>query len=274
MITKKKINVSLEFFLIWTFCIGIFFSFFLLIKPTLLISILIICIETILCIGMWVFFMIKIEWLKDLQTGRELMHINISNILSAVRFCLIPMLIAMFGSITSDSNGNVLFLKFVIFAFMVLVCLTDLFDGMLARKLNEVTKLGMVLDPFGDFLIIISFTILLFAKGTIEWWYFVLVLIRIPMLILIMLGLLVFNIKFKIKTSFLGRLTVFYTLGFIGAATISLFFDKPDSFYNSFLLIAQIVGSLIIILSSVEKIKLLKYFLENQKELSDENIQF
>jgi cardiolipin synthase (CMP-forming) len=273
LLTRKRINVSIAFLIIWLFCIGVFFVFYNIIKPTLFNTCLVLIFESILCFVMWIFFMLKIEWLKDMNTGKEINHLNISNILSALRFSLIPMLIALFGLITGD--GKSLYLKIIIFIFMVLVCLTDLFDGILARKLNEVTKLGMVLDPFGDFMIITCFAVLIFTKGAIEWWYFILVMIRIPFLIIVMLGLMAFNIKYKLKTSFLGRLTIFYTLGFLGVATVSLFFEKPfPEWFTIFLMVAQIVGALIIILSSAQKIKLLVYYLKNQKTLEDENIQF
>jgi phosphatidylglycerophosphate synthase len=207
-----------------------------------------------------------------MNSGKEIMHLNVSNILSAVRFSLIPMLVALFGLITGNIEN--LYLKIIILIFMVLVCLTDLFDGMLARKFNEVTKLGMVLDPFGDFLIITCFTILIFVKGIMSWWYFTLIIIRIPFLIIFMLILMALNIKFRLKTSFLGRLTTFYTLGFLGVATMRLFFESPVYYLDISLLIAQILGSIIIILSSAEKLKLFAHYLKNQKTLSEENIQF
>jgi cardiolipin synthase (CMP-forming) len=221
---------------------------------------------------MWVFFMVKIEWMKDMNTGKDIMFLNVSNVLSAIRFSLIPMLVVLFGLITGSIEN--LYLKIIILSFMVLVCLTDLFDGMLARKLNEVTKLGMVLDPFGDFVIITCFTILIFVKGVMGWWYFTLIMIRIPFLIIFMLILMALNIKFRLKTSFLGRLTTFYTLGFLGVATLRLFFIEPIGFFDRFLFIAQIIGSVIIVLSSAEKIKLFISYLKNQKSLSEENIQF
>ena len=271
-VRKKKINVSLAFIIIWIFSIGTFVLFSTLIKPTFVYFLLIIILETILSLVMWIFFMLKIDWLKDMNTGKDIPYLNISNILSAIRFSFIPMLVVLFGLITGGIEN--LYLKIIIFIFMVLVCLTDLFDGILARKLNQVTKLGMILDPFGDFLIITCFTILIFVKGLMDWWYFSLIMFRIPFLIIFLLILMAFDIKFRLKTSFLGRLTTFYTLSFLGISTISLFFEETHRFFEIFLFTAQIIGSIIIVLSSAEKIKLFIHYLKNQKSLSEENIQF
>lgn len=266
---KRRINVSISFLLIWISCISIYFLFSFLIKPQLIHSLLILFFETILCFAMWTFFMIKIDWLKDINTGKEINYLNISNVLSAIRFSLVPMLITMFGIVNGQDSS--LYIKIMIFSFTFFVCLTDFFDGILARKFNEVTKLGMILDPIGDFLMITCFAVLVFSKGIIQWWFFTLVMIRIPLLFIIMVIMLIFKIKFKIKTSILGKVTVFYTVALLGISTIKLFYYQMPLFYDYFLLIAQIVGCVIIFLSSAEKILLLSDYLKNQDKLKKED---
>src|SRR4030042_1660287 len=90
---KKRINVTIALILIWIFCIMIYFIFVNFKKLPIKYSILILLTETFLCFIMWIFFMVKIDWLKDINTGREIMHLNLSNILSALRFALVPLLI-------------------------------------------------------------------------------------------------------------------------------------------------------------------------------------
>ncbi len=271
---KKRINVSIAIFFIWLLCILIYFIFIYFEKIPLLYSILVLLSETLLCISMWTFFMVKIDWLKDINSGREIMYLNISNILSAIRFSLVPLLITMFGLLTLvDKNFKI---KIILFSFVVLVCLTDLFDGYLARTFHQVTNLGRVLDPIGDFLMIICFSILVFVNNAIEWWIFLLIMIRIPGLIIIAIFLMLVDIKFKIKTSFLGKLSIFYVLCLLGFASIKLLLDFNNLYYNIFLYIMQIIGALIVITSSIEKIKLLIYYIKNQNKLdfTKDNIQF
>lgn len=65
---------------------------------------------------------------------------TIPNWLSFIRIALIPVF-------------AVLFLKgYVLAAVIVMICaaLTDLFDGKIARKFNQVSNLGKILDPIAD----------------------------------------------------------------------------------------------------------------------------
>jgi len=81
--------------------------------------------------------------------------------------------------------------------------------------------------------------------------------------------MLVFKIKFLIKTTPLGKITVFYTTTFLGIATVKLFHYNTHQYFDYFLFFTQIVGSIIIILSSIEKIIFLINYLKNQDKLKD-----
>jgi cardiolipin synthase (CMP-forming) len=264
--TIKRINVSIALFFIWIFCIFIYYLFLHFAKITFNYSILVLSSETLLCFIIWLFFMIKIDWLRETKTGNEIMYLNISNVLSATRFSLVPLLIGMFGLLTLSEGQYTL--RIIIFIFAVLVSLTDFFDGILARKLNQVTNIGRIIDPFGDFLLIISFSVLLFLQKILTYWYFVLLMIRIPGLVIVAVFLMILNIKFKVKTTILGKITIFYTLCLLGLGTIKLLLDFDNYYYNSTLFILQIIGAVILALSSFEKIKLLVYYLKNQNKIA------
>ncbi len=269
---KKRINVSITIFFIWLLSLVIFFIFSYYIKIDLVSSILIIFFETFLVLIMWIFFMVKIEWLKDINTGKEITYLNISNFLSAIRYSFVPLLIALFGMISEKEEDFKL--KIIIFIFATIVCITDLFDGLLARKLNEVTKLGMILDPVGDFLMITCFSILMFTKGIINLWFFILILIRIPALLLILIIFLLLDIKFKLKTTFLGRATIFYLLSFLGVASFKLFIKNIPNFFHIFLFVTEIIGGILIVASSIQKIYQLIILIKNKDYKSNkENIQ-
>lgn len=276
---KKRINVSISLIFIWASCIGIYLSFLYIIKinsiqiPNILVySSIILTSETVLCLFMWAYFMIKIDWLKDLNTGKEITYLNISNVLSALRFSLVPLLIVIFGLIPKIDGHFKLRIGIFIFAFIV--CMTDMFDGILARKLNQVTKLGMVLDPMGDFLMITCFSVLLFVNGIIDWWYFSLIMFRIPGLFIATLFYMAVDLKFKLKTTLLGRTTIFYVLSHLGLCSFKFLLNFENSFFDTFLFITQIIGTILLAISSVEKIILSVYYARNQDKLSRDNLQF
>jgi len=88
--------------------------------------------------------------LKDLFDG----CLTIPNLLSVIRILLIPVF-------------AVLFIKdYVIAAIVVIIIaeLTDLLDGKIARKFNQVSALGKLLDPIADKLSQISIVIVLIIK--------------------------------------------------------------------------------------------------------------
>jgi cardiolipin synthase (CMP-forming) len=266
----KRKNVSIALICIWLVSLLIYFIFLFFVKVPLVYSILIISTETFLCLCLWSFFMINIKWLKDIHTGKEINYLNISNVLSAVRFSLVPLLMTMFGLTINMEQTNIT-LKLIIFTFAAAVCFTDLFDGFLARKLNQVTKLGMILDPVGDFLMIICFSILVYVNGIIEWWFFSLIMIRIPGLIIISLVLLSLEKKIKMKTTPLGRTTIFYILCQLGISTMKLLLNIQNPSYNLFIFITAIIGSILLIVSSIEKIILMTFILKNQHDFKNNN---
>ena len=72
---------------------------------------------------------------------------NIPNILTVIRMLMIPVLIVLFFV---EFEGHTLAAALVYF----FACLTDFFDGYLARKNNLVTNFGKFIDPIADKMII------------------------------------------------------------------------------------------------------------------------
>jgi phosphatidylglycerophosphate synthase len=57
------------------------------------------------------------------------------------------------------------------FPFFALACLTDVFDGALARWLNAESKFGGLLDASADFLLVFSTSAFLVWKGIVSIWF-------------------------------------------------------------------------------------------------------
>jgi CDP-diacylglycerol--glycerol-3-phosphate 3-phosphatidyltransferase len=56
--------------------------------------------------------------------------------------------------------------------------ITDFFDGYLARKFNQITKLGIILDPIADKLLIITALIILVDLVRVPTWIATLIILR------------------------------------------------------------------------------------------------
>ncbi len=84
---------------------------------------------------------------------------KIPNILTVIRLFLVPVFWWMYFE--NPFWGGVVF---------VAACVTDIVDGFLARKLNAITKFGMLVDPLADKLMQISAVICLFISGIFPQW--------------------------------------------------------------------------------------------------------
>lgn len=93
---------------------------------------------------------------RVLETWKEIGQdsINLPNFLTLVRICLIPVFVVVFLAPTPDRS----LVAAVIFT---VAAVTDLLDGYIARRTGQVTKLGKLLDPIADKLLVLSALILL-----------------------------------------------------------------------------------------------------------------
>ena len=84
--------------------------------------------------------------------GQE--SLNLPNFLTLVRILLIPVFVILFITPTPDRS----LMAAIIFT---VAAVTDLLDGYIARRTGQVTKLGKLLDPIADKLLVLSALILL-----------------------------------------------------------------------------------------------------------------
>jgi CDP-diacylglycerol---glycerol-3-phosphate 3-phosphatidyltransferase len=87
---------------------------------------------------------------------------TIPNLLTAIRIGLIPAIVVLFylPYYWSDMACGVMF---------ALVGITDAFDGYLARKLGQTSRLGAFLDPVADKLIVATALVLIVSRNPV--WY-------------------------------------------------------------------------------------------------------
>ncbi|HET8721103.1 MAG TPA: CDP-diacylglycerol--glycerol-3-phosphate 3-phosphatidyltransferase [Nitrospira sp.] len=84
--------------------------------------------------------------------GQE--SLNLPNFITLVRILLIPVFVMLFFTPTPNRSLSAA----VIF---VVAAVTDLLDGYIARRTGQITKLGKLLDPIADKLLVLSALILL-----------------------------------------------------------------------------------------------------------------
>jgi cardiolipin synthase len=127
--------------------------------------------------------------------------VNVPNLLSFLRILLVP----VFLWLLLDQ----LFLAAI--AVLAFAGLTDFLDGFLARKLNQTTKLGKMLDPVADRLYIFATLLALSATGYVPWWLAGLVILR-DVLMLISLPRLASVGYRSLPVHYLGKASTFALL--------------------------------------------------------------
>ncbi|MEG0216746.1 MAG: CDP-alcohol phosphatidyltransferase family protein [Raoultibacter sp.] len=132
---------------------------------------------------------------------------TIPNVISMVRLCLVPVFLVLL------MNGNDIAAA-LLFA---LAAGTDFLDGQIARRTNTVSKLGQLLDPAIDRILMIAGVGGLLLVGRLPLWIVAVVLIR-DLFLLVGGSVLLKRYHIRIPVVYLGKVaTTFLFVGFAGA---------------------------------------------------------
>ena len=136
---------------------------------------------------------------------------NLPNALTIFRLILVPVF-------------NVVYLNGHTYAALVIFCtasITDLFDGYLARRNNQITSFGKLMDPLADKLLVVSSLICHAVRGVFPWLAVLLVIIKESSLIVG--GLILLKKNVVVHSNFLGKVG---TCFFVGALIAGFFHDR------------------------------------------------
>ena len=145
--------------------------------------------------------------LKEYFTG----CLTVPNLLSLIRIALIPVFAVLFN------DGNYLWAVIV----LAISGLTDFFDGKIARKFNQVSAMGKILDPIADKMSQITIAVmfyLTFSNSSDETvktfsWIFLVFLIKEALMVVVAAGMIAFGLK-PVAAEMPGKVAtfVFYTI--------------------------------------------------------------
>ncbi len=90
--------------------------------------------------------------------------LSLPNILTYGRILTVPVVVACFTLPSMPTFTS----RWIAFAFYAAAAITDFFDGYLARIWQQQSKLGRMLDPIADKLLVASCLLVLVADGSIE----------------------------------------------------------------------------------------------------------
>ena len=134
---------------------------------------------------------------------------TVPNLISAIRLCLVPVFLILL------LNGYDLAATFL----FALAAGTDWIDGQIARRTNQVSKLGQLLDPAVDRILMIVGVAGLFIVGRLPLWIIVFVVAR-DLLLLVGGAYLLKRWKTRVAVIYPGKVAT--TLLFVGFAALLL----------------------------------------------------
>ena len=178
-----------------------------------------------------------------------------SNLISSLRLVLVIPTIYFISNIGEHANYGTIVLILFLLAYV-----SDLLDGYIARKYNEITELGKIVDPLADKVFVIAVVFQLYLYNEITPIYFWVIVLRD---ILILLGgILVTKITGTVLPSnILGKITV-ASIGFFLIAVVAGAKDIPW-IYNFFQYVSLTLSFASIIGYGVRGYETIKWYKRN-----------
>lgn len=119
---------------------------------------------------------------------------TVPNLLTVLRFMGVPLFIWL---VLAQREYGI--------AVLVLAVMgsTDWVDGYIARRFNQASKLGRILDPVADRLALIAVAVTLVIAGVVDWWY--LAALVLPDAVLLSMSLFYFHSHPDLPVSLIGK---------------------------------------------------------------------
>jgi cardiolipin synthase len=139
--------------------------------------------------------------------------LNLPNFLTLIRIVLIPFFLVLLAS-------QLYFDALLVF---ILGGVTDAFDGFIARRMNQKTSLGAILDPVADKLLLMSSFIMLGMMGGIPLWLVVLVVSRDTVILFGYVAIsFLLDERLEVQPTIAGKLSTVFQLVTVGVVLLML----------------------------------------------------
>ena len=137
---------------------------------------------------------------------------NIPNVLTMLRIILIPVFVAVFFSTPHDRD------KIAALVIFAAASITDMFDGILARKLNQITDFGKLFDPLADKVMVVTAMVCQALIGVFPW--IAIIIVGVKELIMMLGGIFMLSKNVVVYSNYVGKTAQVF---FIASLLLSFF---------------------------------------------------
>ena len=204
------------------------------------------------------------ENLKSLFSG----CLTVPNLLSLIRILLIPVFGVLFY------QGHIGWAVIV----LVISGLTDFFDGKIARRFNQISELGKMLDPVADKLTQITIAIVIFLEfnkstnPTMQWFKWVFLFFLFKELLMVIIGAIMLACGLRpVAAEIYGKVAtfVFYAVGVLVIA----FGPEIGALRTLFVLPDWLMIALVILAAVLTFVALLSYAPPTYKQFQEKKAE-
>ena len=136
---------------------------------------------------------------------------TIPNVLTMIRLVLIPVFVVLFF------RGQ----KIAALAVFAAASLTDMLDGYLARKLNQITDFGKLFDPLADKLMVLTAMVCQGIAGVFPW--SAIIIVAAKELVMVLGGVFMLSKNVVVYSNYVGKAAQVF---FIASLILSFFHEQ------------------------------------------------
>ena len=149
----------------------------------------------------------------ETRAGQPLHPLTLPNLIGFARIALL----GVFAVVAFNSDDGREPLSTACFA---IAAGSDYLDGMVARATGQYSRLGALMDPFIDRLVVIVGVAVVWNFELLPRWALAVLLAREALMLVLVLGAL--RLGLDLHINWLGRISVWFTMGAVGAALLGL----------------------------------------------------
>ena len=152
-------------------------------------------------------------------------NLNLPNVIASIRILLAPLfLFLLLQTKSTDDAGAISWLNYFAALVFSIASISDFFDGYIARAWDQRTKLGEILDPLADKMLILGAFLGLAMIDRANVWAVYIILVREFFITGFRVVLAIENIS--IKANFAGKLKTTFQMIAVGFLTMQWVFGE------------------------------------------------